>query len=50
MYPQSMFSKNKKNMIFFPVKIFYFYNQKNFCILHGGVSVMISENTKPPIF
>ena len=28
-------SKNKKNIIIFPRKIFIFYNFKNLCILHG---------------
>ena len=42
MYPQSMFwSKNKKNSKFFLLKIFIFYNFKNFCILHGHVFVML---------
>ena len=34
-------SKNKKNIIFFLLKIFNFYNFKNLCILHGRVFVMI---------
>ena len=33
-------SKNKKNIIFFPLKIFISYNLKHRCILHGHVFVM----------
>ena len=40
-YPQSMFwSKNKKNIQKFLLKLFIFYNLKNLCILHGHVFVM----------
>ena len=40
-YPQSMFwSKNKKNIKIFPVKIFIFTAKNNFCIMHGQVFVM----------
>ena len=42
-YPQSMFwSKNKKNIRNFLMKIFLFYNLKNLCILHGHVFIIIS--------
>ena len=40
-YPQSMFwSKNKKNVKIFLLKIFIFHNFKSLCILHGHVFVM----------
>ena len=39
-YPQSVLSKNKKNIKTFLLKIFIFYNFKNHCILHGQVFVM----------
>ena len=41
MYPQSVLSKNKKNIKIFLMNIFFFYNFKNFCILHGRVFVMV---------
>ena len=41
-YPQSMFwSKNKKNIEIFLLKIFNFYNLRNHRKLHGQVFVMI---------
>ena len=49
-YPQSMFcSKNKKNIKFFQLNFFIFYNFKYLFILHGHVFVMFcySDSTIP---
>ena len=46
-YLQSMFwSKNKKNSIFFLLKIFIFNNFQNLCILHGHVFVFVMYYVK----
>ena len=39
-YPQSVLSKNKKNINIFLLKIFIFTTLKNLCILHGHVFQM----------
>ena len=41
----NVLSKNKKNIIFFPLKIFIFLTQKKICILHGCVFVMENKGT-----
>ena len=35
-------SKNKQNIIFYLLKIFFFYHFINLCILHGQVFIMFS--------
>ena len=42
MYPQSVLSKNKKNIKIFLQKIFNFYNLRKTYLLHGRVFVMIT--------
>ena len=41
------FVQNKKNINFFLLKIFIFYNFKNLCKLHGRVFVMSLKSQVP---
>ena len=43
MYPQSVLSKNKKNINIFSGKFFIFTAQK-ICLLHGRVFIMYKRN------
>ena len=51
MYPQSMFGAKIRTISkFFALKIFIFYNFKNFYILHGHVFIMnVLELSAPRI-